>query len=191
MNPVEVLMEEHRLIERVVALLGRISKQSNDLSESETGFLTAVIDFFRMYADHTHHGKEEGILFRELDKKQLSAAHAEVMKSLISEHVYAREVTQRLSEAQFKFSGGNSDSVPEIRQCIKDLVTLYPFHIEKEETRFFHVSFEYLSLQEQQAMLEEFKEFDQSLVHEKYQRIVETLEKSSPWIGPRRTANPI
>lgn len=178
MNPVEVLMEEHRLIDRVVALLGKRSKQSTDLSESDTKFLTPIIDFFRMYADHTHHGKEEGILFRALDKKLLSAAHAAVMKSLIIEHAYARKVTQRLSEAQFKYSAGDRDSVAEIRQCINDLVTLYPFHIEKEETRFFHVSFEYLSLQEQQAMVEEFKEFDRSPVHEKYQRIVEALEKA-------------
>jgi len=33
------------------------------------GYSLATVDFFRTYADSTHHGKEEDILYRDLIKK--------------------------------------------------------------------------------------------------------------------------
>jgi len=38
-------------------------------------FIDIAVDFIRMYADRTHHGKEEDILFRDLEKKSLSPNH--------------------------------------------------------------------------------------------------------------------
>ena len=35
-------------------------------------FIDIAVDLIRMYADRTHHGKEEDILFRDLEKKSLS-----------------------------------------------------------------------------------------------------------------------
>ena len=43
---------------------------------------------------------------------------------------------------------------------METLIKRYPVHIEKEDKHFFIPSMEYLSMQEQTAMLEEFREFD-------------------------------
>jgi hemerythrin-like domain-containing protein len=53
--------------------------------------LDSAVDFIRTYADRTHHGKEEDILFRDLAKKDLSAQDQSVMQELINEHTYARQ----------------------------------------------------------------------------------------------------
>jgi hemerythrin-like domain-containing protein len=59
-------------------------------------FIESAVDFIRTYADQTHHGKEEGILFRELKNKQLSPEHKKTLNELIQEHSTARKTTNQL-----------------------------------------------------------------------------------------------
>jgi hemerythrin-like domain-containing protein len=49
-------------------------------------------------------------------------------------------------------------------------------HIEKEDNRFFLPAMEYLSLEEQAAILEEFWEFDGNFMHEIYMGRIKVLE---------------
>ena len=63
MKPIGPLMIEHRLIERMIGLLEGELQTMKTAAEANTGLIMAGVDFFRMYADRTHHGKEEDILF--------------------------------------------------------------------------------------------------------------------------------
>ena len=60
MKPIGPLMWEHRLIERMIALLNREIERINVSNTVNTGFLMVAVDFIRTYADRTHHGKEDG-----------------------------------------------------------------------------------------------------------------------------------
>ena len=60
------------------------------------------------------------------------------------------------------------------------LVEFYPKHIEVEDKRFFIPVMEYFSKNEQDAMLKEGYEFDQKLIHERYQSIVKWFEEVQP-----------
>lgn len=178
MKPIGPLMREHRLIEHMVPLLKEELKQIAGRNKVDTEFLTIAIDFIRMYADRTHHGKEEDILFRELAKKQLSQEHQKTMKELIEEHVFVRNMTASLANAKNDYMKGNAESVKDMAACIQGLVNLYPRHIEKEDKHFFYPSLEYLSNREQDDMLLEFWEFDRKLIHEKYEKLVDEIGKS-------------
>jgi len=177
MKPIGPLMREHRLIERMVALLNEQLRQISKKNKVDTEFLTVAIDFIRTYADRTHHGKEEDILFRELAKKQLSQEHKRIMNDLIEEHASARKIVTNLVNARERYVECNLESLKDITDCIRELVSLYPAHIDKEDKHFFYPSLAYLSKQERDDMLQEFWEFDRKLIHEKYQKIVEELEK--------------
>jgi len=56
---------------------------------------------------------------------------------------------------------------------LKELIEFYPIHIEKEDKHFFLPAMEYFNKEERNAMLQEFGEFDKSLIHEKYKQLVE------------------
>ena len=58
-----------------------------------------AVDLIRTYADRTHHGKEEDILFRELAKKQLSQEHQKTMNELVEDHVSGRRMVTSLVNA--------------------------------------------------------------------------------------------
>jgi hemerythrin-like domain-containing protein len=177
MKPIGPLMREHRLIERMVALLEREMNRVTEKNQADAAFLMSAIDFFRTYAERTHHGKEEDILFRELAKKQLQAEHQIIMDELIQEHISARKMVARLAEATSSYGSSHSQSLEEIMICLQELVRLYPAHIIKEDKHFFYPILEYFSKPEQDAMFQEFWEFDWKMIHEKYLSIVEESEK--------------
>ncbi len=176
MKPIGPLMWEHRLIERIVPVLDKELKRIDTSRKADVNLLTTAVDFFRTYADRTHHGKEEDILFRDLENKPLSAEHARIMKELIEEHVHARKTVGALVDARDKYKAGDVASIKDIVNYLKELINFYPVHIEKEDKHFFYPILEYFTRQEQDDMLLEFWEFDRKLIHEKYQKIVERLE---------------
>lgn len=180
MKPIGPLMREHRLIERIVPVLNAELKRINGGGKPNTGLLTVAVDFFRTYADRTHHGKEEDILFRELAKKPLSPEHKTTMAELIQEHVYARKTVTALVAARDAYNRGEKDAVNNMVKHITELVRFYPAHIEKEDQHFFYPILDYFSKQEQDDMLAEFWEFDRMLIHEKYQKVIEGLEADKP-----------
>lgn len=179
MKPIGPLMREHRLIERMIALLNEELKQLKEKNEIDVEFLMVAIDFIRTYADRTHHGKEEDILFRELAGKQLSPEHKKTMNELIEEHVLARRMTMNLANARESYIQGDAGSLKNIMKFIRELVDFYPRHIEKEDKHFFYPCLEYLNRQEQDDMLQEFWDFDRKLIHEKYTNVVEKAEKEN------------
>jgi hemerythrin-like domain-containing protein len=161
------------MVKQLEAELGRI----NASQRCEPSFIDIAVDFFRFYADRTHHGKEEDILFTALAEKQLAKEHRETMEGFITDHAFARETVGRLVVAKEKYVSGGTASLVDITDCITHLVELYPRHIEKEDNHFFYPSMEYLSRQEQDEMLDRFWEFDRGTIHFKYQQVLAELEE--------------
>ena len=171
------LMIEHRLIERMIGLIKYATVQISSTHKVDPLFVDTAVDFVRIYADRTHHGKEEDILFRELGKRPLSADDRRVMQELIDEHVLGRKITAELVAANSRYRNGDESALAEIVLNLNTLVEFYPKHIEKEDKIFFPASRAYLTDEEDQALLTEFWKFDQRMIHEKYKLVVEGLEK--------------
>ncbi len=176
MKPVGPLMVEHRLIERMVKVLqGRLEDMKS--GRVNTNLVVQGVDFFRMYADETHHGKEEDILFKALSAKQLSHEDEKMMESLVQEHIWARQTVGKLADANSRYISGEAQALKQVVYELEKLVKFYPMHIEKEDKHFFIPAMEYFSQTEQRRMLEEFWEFDRRMIHEKYKKAVEEIEK--------------
>jgi hemerythrin-like domain-containing protein len=170
------LMIEHRLIERMIRRIEKALSGIKENNKVDPVFVDVAVDFIRTYADRTHHGKEEEILFRDLGKKMLSAEDQRVMNELVEEHVFARKTTRDLVEANDRYRGGDPSALTVITEKLSTLVATYPKHIEKEDKLFFPSSRAYLTQEEEQRMLEEFWEFDRKMIHEKYRTLLERLE---------------
>jgi hemerythrin-like domain-containing protein len=170
------LMIEHRLIERMISVLRNQLGQIESTGKVDPLFVDGAVDFIRTYADQTHHGKEEDILFRNLSKRALSVEDQGVMKELIEEHLLGRQTTKALVEANTRYRNGDESALADIVRSLHKLVGFYPKHIEKEDKVFFPASRAYFTDEEDQAMLAEFWEFDRKMIHEKYRSLVERLE---------------
>jgi hemerythrin-like domain-containing protein len=173
------LMIEHRLIEQMISVIEDVSEKIESQHEVDPVLVDIVVDFIRIYADQTHHGKEEDILFRELKNKQLSDNDKQIMDELIEEHVFGRETTKALVDANTRYRNGDESALNDINAKLQILLEFYPKHIEKEDEVFFPSSRAYFSDEEDQAMLAEFLEFDQKMIHNKYKSVVKELKKIS------------
>lgn len=170
------LMIEHRLIERMLSVIKGVLDKIELKHKVDPVFVDTMVDFIRVYADRTHHGKEEDILFRELENKQLTEEDRKIMKELIEEHVFGRKTTKALVDANTRYRNGDENALADIAAHLKTLTEFYPKHIEKEDKVFFPSSRTYFTDEEDQAMLEEFWKFDRNMIHEKYKSLIEGFE---------------
>lgn len=177
MMPIAPLMIEHRLIERMIRLMERELKVMEETGQVRIDFVDKMVDFVRSYADRCHHGKEEDILFKELQGKQISDLHRQVIDELIQEHIQGRFLTGEIIEAKQDYRSENKEGVSSLVEPLRALVSFYPRHIEKEDKHFFIPCMGYFSKAEQEEMLSRFLEFDRSLFHDKYRGIVEEYER--------------
>jgi hemerythrin-like domain-containing protein len=173
MKPIGPLMWEHRLIEKMLASLMRHMDKAQVSKKIKPVIIDMAVDFVRTYADRTHHGKEEEILFRDLAKKNLTPELKKTMQELLDEHVWGRKTTAALVAAKEKYLSGDEKSFAQIIDFARQLGDFYPRHIEKEDKRFFYPCQEYFTKDEQEKMLAEFWEFDRKMIHEKYNKVVE------------------
>lgn len=143
--------------------------------EIDPVFIDSAVDFIRTYADRTHHGKEEDILFRELEKKDMSTQDQKAMQDLIEEHGYARKIVGDIVDAKKKYLQGDAAARSTIIDGLRSLISFYPGHIQKEDKIFFPVTEKYFTAAELDQMLNEFWEFDREMIHEKYKNLVQEL----------------
>lgn len=176
MQPIAPLMIEHRLIERMMKAMDNELARIKATGKADPAFIETAVDFVKTYADRCHHGKEENILFRNLEKKAMSEEHSKTMEELVEEHRWGRRTTKELLEAKDKYQQGDKGALSTIIDRMKSLVDLYPKHIEKEDKHFFIPVMKYFTQSEKDAMLQEEHDFDRQFVHEIYKDVVTGVE---------------
>jgi hemerythrin-like domain-containing protein len=189
MMPVGPLMVEHRLIEKLMPQIREAVEGALRTGTIDPEFVEFALDFLRTYADRCHHGKEEDILFRELDRKPLEPGLRKTMDELVEEHRIGRRVVGELRRAVEAYKRGEEGERGEVGEGgegalgtiiekLEFLAEFYPAHIRKEDEGFFLPCMDYFSPEEQAALLEEEREFDCEFVHKIYrERIAAWAEK--------------
>lgn len=165
MLPIGPLMKEHRKIERMVALIADegVRLAEDDAAEPHPEFNWDALIFMREYADECHHGKEEDILFEELEENDLSDEHQEIIERLLRDHVRGRELAAVLEEATDRWEAGDEAARGDMVEAMQGIADLYPDHIALEDDDFFIPSMDYFSDEEKDDMMEEMWDFDHEL----------------------------
>ena len=118
------LMIEHRLIERMLALINKEAMRIRETKVIDPVFIDNAVDFIRLYADKTHHGKEEDILFRDLAQKDMTSEEQKIMGELIQEHVLGRKTVADLVDAKKRHFAGDDSAVDVVIEKLEFLITL-------------------------------------------------------------------
>jgi hemerythrin-like domain-containing protein len=90
MQSYDIIIKEHDLIIKMFDEVNRTIENATKNHHIDPYIIEKVVDFIRMYADKTHHGKEEDILFKKLKKKNLSIEDSQLMNELIKDHFIFR-----------------------------------------------------------------------------------------------------
>lgn len=172
-----ILMIEHLMIDKIISLIDKTTYYIKFNNNIDPIYLDIIVDFIQAYADKTHHGKEEEILFKILDEKKLYDYDKKLMNELMEDHVSSRVMINELSEANRLYRNGDETALIIVDEILRVWRDFYPKHINKENELFFPASMKYLSEIEDRKLVDAFHEFDKNIIHEKYVSVIDVCEK--------------
>jgi hemerythrin-like domain-containing protein len=94
-DPTGVLRDEHALILKVVDALERMIERGQ--AAVSTGEARDFVDFFRLYTDALHHGKEEDLLFEAMAEHGFSKADGPIAH-MLEEHRLGRVLVRQMAD---------------------------------------------------------------------------------------------
>jgi len=190
MKATNELMDEHRVIERVLNLLENAANRLESGQPVRPEFFLAATDFIRGFADGCHHQKEEGVLFIRMKEHgmQLDSGPLAVM---LAEHELGRQYTRALRSAAQAMQTGDSSAEPRAIQSSRNYVALLRQHIQKEDHVLFPLADQVIPAEQHEVVWEDFEHIEHvetgEGVHEKYLALANSLEEEMTALD---TANP-
>jgi hemerythrin-like domain-containing protein len=133
LNSIELMIEEHKNILRMLAV---VRKASYDiLLGKEICFedFEQMIDFIRNYADVHHHGKEEQFLFKEMVEHLGPLGDKLITHGMLVEHDWGRLFIRELSSALDRVKSGDDMSKIDVIANAVGYANHLQRHIEKED----------------------------------------------------------
>ena len=159
MQPTDILMNEHRLIEQVLNCLEKILKQCTIEKKLDRKSAKQAIDFFRSFADRCHHGKEESQLFPLMQANGFSGGCSPVVV-MLREHELGRLYIQGMDAAIDPAAAGDSESLNWFIQHGQSYLQLLREHIRKEDICLFPAANHRLTEKDQQLLLAAFEKVE-------------------------------
>ena len=156
---IEVLMNEHRLIEQVLGSLETFAWEVEAGLTPERSVLADYGAFLRSFADACHHGKEEDILFQRMSERGFSRESGPVAV-MLHEHRVGRGHVSVLCEA----GGGTGPLAAVETQFVLEhafaFIPLLRTHILKEDRILYPMAMRVLAGPEMDAMETDFEAFE-------------------------------
>lgn len=137
MKGIELLVEEHRYIKRMLTVMRKASYGILKGKEIDYEDFKSMIDFVRSYADAHHHGKEEQFLFDKMVNELGGAGEKLVRHGMLVEHDLGRLHMKDLEEALQKVKEGDDEAKIDVIANAVGYTNLLFRHIEKEDTTVF------------------------------------------------------
>lgn len=126
------LVNEHKLILRMIALLERNAARTAAGSYSNWQFYLDGIDFIRNYADRFHHAKEEDVLFEALIKNGMPRENSPIA-AMLMEHDQGRAHVRAMEAAAVDALAGKTADLASLSENALAYVELLREHIAKED----------------------------------------------------------
>lgn len=156
MRPTEILGEEHRVIEQMLDCLEKLAEDAVAKSRLDVQGAADAVEFFQVFADRCHHGKEEELLFPLLEKRGFSreGGPTAVMRS---EHETGRAQVRAMGEAVEAARRNDSSAAPRFVRDARAYVWHLREHIQKEDHCLFPMAGNLLTPEDEAGLVEAFR----------------------------------
>jgi hemerythrin-like domain-containing protein len=180
MKPTEVLMTEHRAIERMLAVLETAARRLEAGERVRPDLLCEAVDFVRNFADRCHHGKEEDNLFPRMEARGVPRQGGP-LAVMLHEHDEGRAYVGAIAGAIDAYEGGDQAAARVIAENARGYAELLRQHIMKEDNVLFPMADRVLSPDDQRELTIRFEQIETEVmgpgVHERYHKLLDNLER--------------
>jgi hemerythrin-like domain-containing protein len=178
MLPTDDLMNEHRVIERMLGVVDRACDRIEKGQEVEQELFVGAADFFKNFADKCHHSKEEKLLFEKMQERGVSGEVGPIAV-MLREHQDGRAHVKRIAElSATKTSKKTTEGLVEASRSYVDLLSK---HIQKEDNILYPMANQILTKEDQEELEKGFEAVEEKVmgpgVHERYHNMIEKWEE--------------
>jgi len=181
-----MLRTEHDVILKMLAVTGEVARRLGEEKRVAPDVLSRLLEFFKLFADKCHHGKEEDLLFPLLEKKGMPRDGGPV-GVMLEEHDRGRRLIGQMSEATEAYAKDPAGAGRRWAHAARAYTTLLESHIDKENNILFRMAERMLSAQEQQDLAASFEKVEVEKLgagtHERLHALVDDLVREFPLRG--------
>ena len=165
MSPKDSLREEHGVMMKMLAVLQQFFEKRKapiEFQDGEAEDLETLIEFFEIYVDRNHHGKEEQHIFPALSRDGTPDIDF-LIDSLIADHCRARKDIQKIKSLVLAIHTCPGDESNDFSMVAQNYVELVRKHIRKENSELLPLIEERLSETERLHIGKQFLELEKSI----------------------------
>lgn len=182
----EVLMAEHRVIERVLDALEAAAGELERGGTVRPEFFLEASDFVAGFADGCHHRKEEGVLFGAMIAHG-APPRGGAIEMMLDEHEQGRAYNRALRDGARRLGAGDAEARRPIVAAAKGYIALLHDHIAKEDEMLFPMADELIPADVEATMLTAFarvEQEDRNDVREHFLALAARLEQEAQGFAP-------
>ena len=151
MRSVELLLEDHSEIERMLSILGGAVARLRSGENVDATVFQQVAEVMIEFADHYHHVREEQHIFPVLEHYALLTM-AGRLDCMPGEHEIGRGLTAKLRDAADHYANGDATAIPDIVEAAGGYLQLLGHHMGIEEGVLFELAEKVVSDEDDAAM---------------------------------------
>jgi hemerythrin-like domain-containing protein len=179
MQPIKDLKMEHDAVQMTLRILDKICQRIEKSGKIiDLQHLDQLLEFFKVFVDKCHHGKEEELLFPALENVGVSNRGGPI-EVLLHEHQQGREHVQAMKAVLAQYTKGDRTVVNEFVKTAKGYISLLTQHIDKENGVLFPLAEKHLSEREQEKLWEGFEMIETQKIgagkHEEFHKMLDKL----------------
>ncbi len=179
MLPTEELKQEHQGILLMLRILDKVAANLESGEKGDLEHLEQIVEFFRVFADRCHHGKEEDLLFPAMEKRGIPKEGGPIGVMLM-DHEEGRGYIRGMANALVKHKAGDSTALKEFAWNARGYIDLLTQHISKEDQVLFPMGQRALPQDVQTDLARGFEKIEVERIgegtHEKFHKLLEKLE---------------
>lgn len=180
MKAIQELRMEHDAVRLTLKVLDRICQKfelSGKLDDPQD--VDHLLEFFTVFVDKCHHGKEEELLFPALEQIGVGREKGPI-GVMLKEHQQGREYVQKMKAAISQFKAGVASAAVDFTRSARDYILLLDQHIDKENTALFPLAEKQLSEAKLAELLKGFEMIETEKIgagkHEEFHKMIDHLE---------------
>ncbi|MDH3574890.1 MAG: hemerythrin domain-containing protein [Desulfobacteraceae bacterium] len=182
MNAIKELLTEHEAVRMTLKILERITEEIDKTEKiSKPEHLKQLFEFFSVFVDKCHHGKEEELLFPALETVGISRKGGPI-GVMLNEHQQGRDLVAKMKRALSQYLNGDAGAAQKLKVSADAYIALLNLHIDKENNVLFPMAEQHLSENKLAELKNGFDKIETDKIgtgkHEEFHRMLDILENT-------------
>ena len=164
----------------MLKILDKVCARLESKEKVDPEHLEPIVEFFRVFADKCHHGKEEDLLFPEMEKAGVPKEMGPI-GVMLAEHQQGRGFIRGMAEALDRQKKEDPKALPAFAENARNYIALLTQHIKKEDNVLFPMGEKVLSREVQKELVEGFEKIEVERIgegtHEEFHKLLHHLQE--------------